>query len=153
MKNVYITTDELYTMKKSIFLFISLCLAIMANAQEKKATIEFDRTTIDLGKFGQENPIQKCFFIFRNTCEKNLYIHQIMTSCGCTDKKFPTHAIAPGESDTIFITYNGEGKSPRKFRTNITVHSNGTPEMMKLYIKGEMLPAKIKENEVIIVDE
>ena len=56
-------------------------------------------------------------------------------------------------SDTIFVTYNGEKKSPRKFRTSITVHSNGIPEMTKLYIKGEQLPKKVVENEVIEIEE
>ena len=140
-------------MKKIILALIAISSILTAPAQEKKATIEFEKTTIDLGKFGQENPIQKCYFLFKNTGDKNIYIHQVITSCGCTDKRFPMHAIVPGATDTIFVTYNGEGKSPRKFRTNITVHSNGTPEMIKLYIKGELLPMKVKENEIISVEE
>ena len=142
-------------MKRIISVLFAIAAIISANAQEnnKKAKIEFDKTTIDLGKFSYDNAIQKCYFLFRNTGDADLYIHQIFTSCGCTDKKFPTHPIQPGQCDTIFVTYNGERKSPRKFRTSITVHSNGTPEMTKLYIKGEQLPKSIKENEIIEIVE
>lgn len=141
-------------MRKVISMLFAAAIIIGADAQEnKKARIEFDKKTVDLGRFGYENAVQHCYFIFKNTGEADLYIHQIFTSCGCTDKRYPTHPISPGMSDTIFVTYNGEKKSPRKFRTSITVHSNGIPEMTKLYIKGEQLPKKVVENEVIEIEE
>ena len=142
-------------MRKTIFMLFALLAVTTATAQQndKRAKIEFDKTTIDLGKFGHENPIQECYFTFRNTGDANLYIHQIITSCSCTGNKYPKHAIVPGASDTIFVTYNGEKKAPRKFRSSITIHSNAVTEMTKLYIKGEMLPAKVKEIPVIEVEE
>ncbi len=141
-------------MKKTLFILCALFVATVANAQEaKKAKIEFEKTTIDLGKFGQENAVRHCQFIFKNTGDANLYIHQIIPTCSCTSPKYPTHAIVPGASDTIFVTYNGEGKSPRKFRSSITIHSNAITEMTKVYIKGELLPAKVEETPVIAIEE
>ena len=138
-------------MKKATFLTLALMFAIAASAQ--KANIEFEKTTIDLGKFGPDNLIQKCYFVFRNTGDANLYIHQILTSCGCTSKEYPTYAIKPGAQDTIFVTYDGSKKAPKKFRTSITIHSNAVHEMTKVYIKGEQLPHPIKEVEVIEIEE
>ena len=142
-------------MKKTLFILSALFIAVsVSNAQsEKRAKIEFEKTTIDLGKFGQEEAVRHCQFIFRNTGDANLYIHQIIPTCSCTSNKYPTHAIAPGASDTIFITYNGEGKSPRKFRSSITIHSNAVTEMTKIYIKGELLPAKVQETPIIEIEE
>jgi NAD+--asparagine ADP-ribosyltransferase len=142
-------------MKKTLFILSALFIAVsVSNAQsEKRAKIEFEKTTIDLGKFGQEEAVRHCQFIFKNTGDANLYIHQIIPTCSCTSNKYPTHAIAPGASDTIFVTYNGEGKSPRKFRSSITIHSNAVTEMTKIYIKGELLPAKVQETPVIEIEE
>ena len=142
-------------MKKTLFILSALFIAgSVSNAQsEKRAKIEFEKTTIDLGKFGQEEAVRHCQFIFKNTGDANLYIHQIIPTCSCTSNKYPTHAIAPGASDTIFITYNGEGKSPRKFRSSITIHSNAVTEMTKIYIKGELLPAKVQETPIIEIEE
>ena len=142
-------------MKKTLFILSALFIAVsVSNAQsEKRAKIEFEKTTIDLGKFGQEEAIRHCQFIFKNTGDANLYIHQIIPTCSCTSNKYPTHAIAPGASDTIFVTYNGEGKSPRKFRSSITIHSNAVTEMTKIYIKGELLPAKVQETPIIEIEE
>lgn len=142
-------------MKKTLFILSALFIAVsVSNAQsEKRAKIEFEKTTIDLGKFGQEEAVRHCQFIFRNIGDANLYIHQIIPTCSCTSNKYPTHAIAPGASDTIFVTYNGEGKSPRKFRSSITIHSNAETEMTKIYIKGELLPAKVQETPIIEIEE
>ena len=142
-------------MKKTLFILSALFIAVsVSNAQsEKRAKIEFEKTTIDLGKFGQEEAVRHCRFIFKNTGDANLYIHQIIPTCSCTNPKYPTHAIVPGASDTIFVTYNGEGKSPRKFRSSITIHSNAETEMTKVYIKGELLPAKVQETPVIAIEE
>lgn len=141
-------------MKKTLLLLFALFVVTVANAQEeKRAKIEFEKTTIDLGRFDQENAVRHCQFIFKNTGDANLYIHQIIPTCSCTNPKYPTHAIVPGASDTIFVTYNGEGKSPRKFRSSITIHSNAITEMTKVYIKGELLPAKVEETPVIEIEE
>ena len=147
-------TNKTSYMKKTLFILCALLVATAANAQEeKRAKIEFEKTTINLGKFGQENAVRHCQFIFKNTGDANLYIHQIIPTCSCTNPKYPTHAIVPGASDTIFVTYNGEGKSPRKFRSSITIHSNAETEMTKVYIKGELLPAKVQETPVIAIEE
>ena len=141
-------------MKKILFIMIAFVAVTSSNAQsEKKAKIEFEKTTIDLGKFGQEAPVRHCKFIFKNTGDANLYIHQIIPTCSCTSPKYPTHAIVPGATDTIHVTYNGEGKSPRKFRSSITIHCNAVTEMTKVYIKGELLPAKVVENPIIEIEE
>ena len=96
-------------MKKILTILFVCSLSLTAYAQ--KANIEFEKTTIDLGQFGSDNVIQKCHFVFKNTGDADLYIHQILTSCGCTSKEYPTYAIKPNATDTIFVTYNGPRSS------------------------------------------
>ena len=141
-------------MKKTLLFILCALLSFAAKADDpKRAEIKFEKTTIDLGKFGYDTPIRKCAFVFTNTGDADLYIHQIFTSCRCTGKEYPTHAIKPGAQDSIIVIFNGEKSAPRKFRTSITVHSNAKTEMTKVYIKGEMLPVKIQETEIIEIEE
>ncbi|MBR2318501.1 MAG: DUF1573 domain-containing protein [Bacteroidaceae bacterium] len=140
-------------MRKSIFMLLAIFAVTTLSAQEKRPKIEFEKPTVDLGKFGQENAVHHCQFIFKNTGDEKLYIHQVIPTCSCTSSRYPHQAVAPGASDTIFITYNGTGKAPRKFRTSITIHSNAVNEMTKVYIKGELLPAKVVETPDIQIED
>ena len=141
-------------MKKIALLMFCLLPAFAAKADDpKRADIKFEKTTIDLGKFGEETPIQRCAFVFTNTGNADLYINQIFTSCRCTGKEYPTHAIKPGAQDSIIVIFNGEKSAPRKFRTSITIHSNAKTEMTKVYIKGEMTPRKVEPLPIIEIEE
>ncbi|MBO5264306.1 MAG: DUF1573 domain-containing protein [Bacteroidaceae bacterium] len=137
----------------SIMLLALFCANCFAQKDGKLADIEFDATTYDMGTFPADSAIVKCRFVYTNTGEVPLYIHQVFTSCGCTERSFSTAPTMPGKSDTIFVTYNGTNKSPGYVRKSITVHCNTKKEMVKLYIKGNMLPAKVTPVEQVEIEE
>jgi hypothetical protein len=105
--------------------------------------ISFDKNEWDWGEFSEDNPIQKCVFTFTNTGDAPLIINQAVASCGCTVPKFTKTPVRPGETGTINVTYSGKGKVPGHFRKSITVHSNGKPAIVRLYIEGVMTEAKV----------
>ena len=125
-------------MKKYLLITLMLvCAFTYANAQ-KQADIKFDKTTMDLGKFPESNPVQKCTFTFTNTGNAPLIINQAIASCGCTVPEYTKEPVAPGKTGTINVTYNGKGKFPGFFKKTITIRTNGKTEMTRLYISGEM---------------
>ena len=129
-------------MKKYLLITLMLvCAFTYANAQ-KQADIKFDKTTMDLGKFPESNPVQKCTFTFTNTGNAPLIINQAITSCGCTVPEYTKEPVAPGKTGTINVTYNGKGKFPGFFKKTITIRTNGKTEMTRLYISGEMEEGK-----------
>lgn len=129
-------------MKKYLLITLMLvCAFTYANAQ-KQADIKFDKTTMDLGKFPESNPVQKCTFTFTNTGNAPLIINQAIASCGCTVPEYTKEPVAPGKSGKINVTYNGKGKFPGYFKKTITIRTNGKTEMTRLYISGEMEEGK-----------
>ena len=129
-------------MKKYLLITLMLvCAFTYANAQ-KQADIKFDKTTMDLGKFPESNPVQQCTFTFTNTGNAPLIINQAIASCGCTVPEYTKEPVAPGKTGTINVTYNGKGKFPGYFKKTITIRTNGKTEMTRLYISGEMEEGK-----------
>ncbi len=143
-------------MKRVLFM-IAVLLATTtlsaSNKGDKRPVMTFEKKTINIGTFPAEDAIRKCYFIFTNTGDSDLYIHQAFASCGCTVPQIPEEAIKPGASDTIFVTYDGRRKAPGNIRKSITIHNNSKDEMIRLYITGKMLPAKETPVEEIVVDE
>ena len=128
---------------KKILLFTMLLFCGMNVAMaQKPAEIKFDKLTHDFGTFSEKEPVVSCTFSFTNVGEVPLVINQAVASCGCTVPEYTKSPIQPGEKGEIKVTYNGTGKFPGHFKKSITVRTNGTVEMTRLYIEGEMTKAE-----------
>lgn len=122
-------------MKKLFTLIVaSMAFALVAQAQ---AEITFEKTLHNLGTFDEKN-VQTCVFTFTNTGDEPLIVHQAYSSCGCTVPSAPKEAIKPGEKGEIKVMYNGNGKFPGAFKKAITIRSNATKEIVRIYISGVM---------------
>ncbi len=129
-------------MKKILMIAVLMLSCIMmAQAQDKQAQIKFDKTSYNFGSFSETDAIQKCVFTFTNTGNAPLVINQAVASCGCTVPSYTKTPIMPGEQGEIKVTYNGTGKFPGHFKKTITIRTNGEPEMIRLYIEGDMKEA------------
>lgn len=120
--------------KFTAILFALIVGTMMASAQ---AVVKFDKTSHNYGKFTEDKP-QTCVFKFTNTGNEPLVIHQAFASCGCTVPTFTKEPIAPGKSGEIKVVYNGKGKLPGHFKKTVSVRSNATNALVRVYIEGDM---------------
>lgn len=125
-------------MKTKICLFIAFMVLTLCVNAKKQPQIKFEKTTIDLGSFSMDDPVQKTVFKFTNVGDAKLVIMSVHASCGCTVAEYPKDFISPGASGEITVTYNGSGKMPGKFKKNIQIVSNSKEEYTRIFITGEM---------------
>ena len=116
-----------------------LVCVMTASAQ---AQIKFEKTVHNFGQFSEANAKQSCVFTFTNAGDKPLVINQAVASCGCTAPTYTKTPVLPGEKGELKIVYNGAGRFPGHFKKTITVRTNGTPEVVRLYIEGDMTETK-----------
>lgn len=125
-------------MKLKLFVFLASIMFCLGVSAKKYPQIKFETTTIDLGKFSMDDPVQKCVFKVTNTGNNKLIINYVHTSCGCTVADYTKDFIAPGGIGIITVTYNGTGKMPGKFKKSIQVFTNCKDDMSRIFITGEM---------------
>lgn len=111
---------------------------MMVSAQ---AVIKFEKTTHDYGKFTEDQP-QTYIFKFTNTGNEPLVIHQAFASCGCTVPTFTKESIAPGKSGELKVVYSGKGKLTGHFKKTVSVRSNASNSLVRVYVEGEMVEKK-----------
>lgn len=119
-------------------LFIATMLVAGITYTFAQAQIKFDKVSHDFGSFSEDYSVQKCTFTFTNVGDQPLVINQAIASCGCTVPSYTKAPVKPGQKGTIIITYNGKGKFPGHFKKTVTIRTNGTPEMTRLYVEGNM---------------
>lgn len=129
-------------MKRMMCSALMLICGVMMALAQNPAQIKFEKTTHNFGTFSEKEPIVSCVFTFTNVGEQPLVINQAIASCGCTVAKYTKTPVKPGEKGQIEVTYNGEGKFPGHFKKSITIRTNGSVEMTRLYIEGDMTEAE-----------
>lgn len=124
-------------MKKILFLFVAMFIAVGVQAQDKKAEITFDSDVVDYGEveYGADG-VRK--FTFTNTGNDVLIVARVYSTCGCTIPKKPESPIQPGEKGEIEVKYDTKRTGP--IRKTITVYSNASEVPQSLKIKGLVKP-------------
>lgn len=96
----------------------------------------FDEEVHDFGRVIQGEKVSFSYK-FKNTGKSSLLISDAKGSCGCTVADFPKKPIAPGESGSIDVKFNTEGKKGFQNKT-ITLIANTQPNTKVLTIKAQI---------------
>lgn len=119
-------------------LALALSLAL-APALWAQGPLAFDATTFDFGEIA-EGAEATTTFAFTNAGTTPLRLVEVQPSCGCTAPNWSRDAIAPGESGTITVAYDSEGR-PGSFARGILVRAEddaGALEPVTLTITGRV---------------
>lgn len=125
-------------MKRIIIICLSAFLMYSLVAQEKQATISWEKTVIDLGTFKEEDGVQTVSYNFTNTGNSPLYITNVRAGCGCTTPEWSKDPIQPGESGFVKIAYNPRNR-PGRFNRSATVTTNASQPTTVLRIQGDVI--------------
>lgn len=97
----------------------------------------FETLKHDFGTITQGQQV-KYSFKFRNTGGSDLIISDAKGSCGCTVPEYPHKPIPAGESATIDVVFNSEGKQGAQNKT-VTLVTNCETNTVILTITGNVL--------------
>lgn len=89
-------------MNRNILTLLCCLTASMAGAQQLTALHQ----TIDCGKSGFQMPVSAVFEL-KNESRQQLLIDDVKVDCGCIKPEVSKTHVAPGESFTIKLTYDG----------------------------------------------
>jgi len=97
--------------------------------------VEFNKKVHNFGKISINDGAKSCTFEFKNTSDKPVVINNIISSCGCTEPKWPKKPIMPGEGGKVEVTYlNDQGPYP--FEKTLTVYTSASTKPIILRITG-----------------
>lgn len=132
-------------MKTKLLLVMALVAFAIGVSAKKYPEIKFEKTTIDMGEFCMDDPIQKAVFKFKNVGKAKLVINAVHASCGCTVAEYPKDYISPGGSGEIIVTYNGTGKLPGRFKKNVKILTNCKVDIARIFIQGDMTDVPVSK--------
>ncbi len=109
--------------------------------------VQMDKTIHNFGDIMTTDGPVKAVFTAKNISKAPMVIHNVVSSCGCTDVEWTRQPIKPGESGTINATYkNEDGAYP--FDKALTVYVSGVKQPIILRLRGE-----VHEKELTLADK
>ena len=125
-------------MKKLILLFAVILgfTALTSMNVDTEPQFKFEKETYDFGKVKQGTPVTATLK-FTNVGDKPLILSAVEPTCGCTVADYTKTPIKKGATGTVSLTYNAAAIG--QFTKDITIRSNATEAIKKVYIKGEVV--------------
>ena len=104
--------------------------------EEPLAEIEFPGgIDYDFGTY-YERVVKNHDFLVRNPGSVPLVINQVETACGCTQATGPEKPILKGQTDTIHVSFDGNGFVEGFWAKHIRIHANIEGGYKELRISG-----------------
>lgn len=125
-------------MKNLVLFATALLMSIVVMAQQKSATISWEKTSHDFGTFKEESGTQAFSFNFTNTGSEPLIVTNVRASCGCTATEWTKEPVQPGKKGYVKATYDPRNR-PGKFDKSITVTTNTEQPNHVLRILGNVI--------------
>lgn len=132
-------------LSRSLLAGITLALAVACHQKptrtdgRSEAVIEVTDSVWDFGTYKGDSIKQHASFKLKNVGAEPFVIHDIRTTCGCTETQYSPEPVEPGKETTIKVVYNGKGKSFGTFAKTLTVFTNAKSGLVYLTIKGNMI--------------
>jgi len=110
----------------------------MAGVQNRDSVIMYlPETEFYFGQIKSGEIVTHSFNVI-NKGIKDLLIHQVYTTCGCSAASFDTTPIKPGGKGSVLIQFDSTGKSGQILKI-ATIISNCKPNNQDLKIKGYII--------------
>ncbi len=110
-----------------------------------RTTVTWNRDTIRYGQV-EDGTILLDSFRVTNTGAYPYLVKEVKTSCDCTVLQFPKFPVMPGESATLRIEFDSQGKVGRT-TPGMVIYDNSTPNARNiLYLDGVVTPRVKKKN-------
>lgn len=95
-------------------------------------------TVSDFGAFSEEEGKVTALFKAVNEGDEPVVVIEARANCGCTTPRYSTAPVDPGDTLTVSVSYDPDGR-PGRFSKNVYVDTNTEPSRSKLIIKGVVI--------------
>lgn len=156
MKVVPRFRDLRTTMKTMACILVAgACMITLCSCKGKKQKQEdvvtlptitwLTETEHDFGTYHERDTVA-FDFVYRNEGPGDFVIERLEGTCGCTRAHHSRQSVAPGQNDTIHVTYDGNGFTPGYFIKGVNIYAAGKL-VDHLQIKGVYEPQEEQQAE------
>ena len=108
----------------------------MEERSQEQSVIKFDTLVHDFGTIIEGERVV-CYFDYSNEGGADLLITAVEATCGCTTPDWKREPLVPGETESLKIIFDAEGRSGAQ-RKLVTVRSNASNGEVRLTVRANV---------------
>lgn len=112
-----------------------------------RTTVEWNRDTIRYGQIEDGTIVLDSFRVTNNGVYPYI-IKEVKASCDCTVLQYPKYPLMPGESATVRVEFDSQGKLGRT-TPGIVIYDNSSPNARNIFYLDGFIVARQKKNKLI----
>lgn len=103
--------------------------------KKHKTILKFEKELFDYGTI-EEGTVLKEKITYKNVGENPLIIIAAFGSCGCTVPTFSRKPLLPGETDTLYFSFDSNGRSGNQSKSiNVLANTEKPVNLVKFTVK------------------
>lgn len=119
-----------------IYIIVALLFcSATAQAQSNGTALQFTDLSHDFGHIREDGGTVQCIFTATNIGDRDIYINNITTSCGCTSASYTKNAIAPHATFELAVQFDPYNR-PGRIDKHVFVSCSDSAEVTTLQLKG-----------------
>ena len=123
-------------MKKTVVTVIALLFTIIGLGAQN--SIRWFNDEYNFGAFKEDSGLVTCQFKGINIVDEPISIVNARATCGCTTPEYSYDPFAPGDTITITVSYDPEGR-PGRFMKKVYLRNSNDEEQAELRIRGVVI--------------
>lgn len=122
---------------KKIITAIALLLSVSIGLSAQRS-IRWVNSDYDFGAFKEDSGHVTCQFKGVNVCDEPISIVSARATCGCTTPEYSHKSFASGDTITITVSYDPEGR-PGRFMKKVYLKNSNDEDQDELKIRGVVI--------------
>lgn len=114
---------------------VALLYSITTYAQGVESALQFSTYSYDIGHIREDGGKVQSLFTATNISDKEIYITNITTSCGCTSASYTKDAVAPNGTFELAVQFDPYNR-PGRIDKHIFVTTSDSERVITLLLKG-----------------
>ena len=123
-------------MKKTVVTVIALLFTTIGLGAQN--SIRWFNDEYNFGAFKEDSGLVTCQFKGINIVDEPISIVNARATCGCTTPEYSYDPFAPGDTITITVSYDPEGR-PGRFMKKVYLRNSNDEEQAELRIRGVVI--------------
>lgn len=116
-------------------------IVLMVATLHAAPEIRWVETVHDFGTFNEADGKVTTSFRFVNAGDEPVHVLEARATCGCTRPDFDGKAVMPGDTASITVSYDPQGR-PGRFSKKVYVDMDTSPSRHTLVVKGSVIGAE-----------